>query len=276
VNLLRRLLRAAYRGTLPVSVQDALSLERDLARRDSGAQPLDVPTSRRVIVLAPHADDEVFGCGGFMALAVGRSCDVRVVFMTDGSKGYDAAEAGGDRASFEAALVARRKAEASRAGALLGLGEPVFLDLADGAAGDSPGAAEKLAEVLGDLSPELVLLPYFADGHPDHWATVKHFVNAAQRARLPSSLPCWGYEVWTPLVANGFVDITAAMPLKQAAMAVYESQIGTTNYPRAISGLNAYRALGAGLTSGCAEAFHVDTLSGYTRRFHQTWPQSAA
>ena len=272
--LLRRVLRRLYRTSFPVSVRAALALQRELVQRESVPLPIEPPTARRVVVLAPHADDEVFGCGGALARAAQQGCETRVVFMTDGRKGYDASRAGADLDAFEHALAATRKQEARRAGSVLGLGEPVFLDLPDGALASSPGAADALADALRQLSPEIVLLPYFADPHPDHWATVKHFLACATQAGLPASLPCWGYEVWTPLVANAFLDITSVMPLKKQAMAVYQSQVEAVDYPRVVSGLNAYRALAAGFSAGYAEAFFVDTLAGYTRLFRQTWPHA--
>ena len=56
----------------------------------------------RVLVFAPHADDEVFGCGGTLAFHTERGDPVRVVILTDG--------AGGDPAGLEADIVARNAA----------------------------------------------------------------------------------------------------------------------------------------------------------------------
>jgi LmbE family N-acetylglucosaminyl deacetylase len=272
------MLRAVYRCTLPVTVRDAVRLQRELARREIAPELTDPPAACRIVVLAPHMDDEVFGCGGTLARAAAAGSSVRVVFITDGSRGYDPAGvapmSAEERRAFEEALSATRKAEARRAGALLGFGEPVFLGLPDGRVAETAGALGKLAQAIADLAPETVFLPFPSDLHPDHWATHRLFIHGARAAGLAGALPCWGYEVWSPLVANTFVDISAVMPSKRGAMAAFASQTATVDYPRVIEALNAYRSLAAGLSHGYVEAFFVETLAAYGDLFTRTWPRS--
>ena len=264
---LRSVLRSAYHRTLPSVVRDAVRLQREFVKREYEPALADPPARSRILVLAPHMDDEVFGCGGTLARAVEAQSDVRVVFITDGSRGYDPARAANlttkEREAFEQVLIETRKAEARRSGALLGYSEPVFLDLPDGRVAGSVDAAARLARVIGELSPEVVFLPFIADCHPDHRATNQLFIDAAMAAGLGSPVMCWGYEVWTPLVANTFVDVTATMERKRSAMAIFESQNTDVGYPRAIEGLNAYRSLAAGLAHGYVEAFFVETFAEY-------------
>ena len=264
---LRSVLRSAYHRTLPRAVRDAVRLQRELVQRELEPVLTDPPVRSRILVLAPHMDDEVFGCGGTLARAAAAESEIRVVYITDGSRGYDPARVANlttkEREAFERALIETRKAEARRSGALLGYSESVFIDLPDGRAAETDGAAERLARVMGELSPEVVFLPFLSDPHPDHWATNQLFIDAAMEAGLGSSVLCWGYEVWTPLVANTFVDVTAMMERKRSAMAMFESQNAEVDYPRAIEALNAYRSLAAGLAHGYVEAFFVETLAEY-------------
>jgi LmbE family N-acetylglucosaminyl deacetylase len=271
LRLLRSVLRSAYTRTLPGTVRDAIRLQRELARRDLNPSLSGPPAVRRIVVLAPHMDDEVFGCGGTLARAVASGSEVRVLFITDGSRGYDPARASGlsqsARLEFERTLVVARKAEARHAAAILRLGEPVFLDLPDGRAGATPGAAERLACALRQLAPEALFVPFFTDPHPDHWATNRLLVDALAGSRLPLWTLCWAYEVWTPLFANTFVDVSQVMETKSQAMAAFSSQLRDVDYARAISALNAYRCLAAGVHGGYAEAFFVETLGEYCRIF---------
>jgi LmbE family N-acetylglucosaminyl deacetylase len=274
-RLLRGALRRSVSRLLPVGVRDALRVHQALVRREQHAETIE-PPSGRVVVLAPHPDDEAFGCGGTLARASAQGANVHVVFMTDGARGYDPARlAGADAAAvaaFEAALRGTRRAEAAAAGQVLGLAEPVFLDLPDGGLRGHPEAVPRLAEALSTLRPDVVMLPWFADPHPDHWATVAAFHRAAKQAGLPASTPCWGYEVWSPMVANAFVDIGASFDAKQAAMMEHRSQLADVDYVRVINGLSAYRSLAAGFSRGNAEAFFVETLDVHARLFDQAWP----
>ena len=278
-RLVNRLLRGALRcgasRLLPVGVRDALRVQQALVRREQQAATIEPPTNR-VVVLAPHPDDESFGCGGTLARASAHGAQVHVVFMTDGAKGYDPARLDGADAeavaAFQATLRATRKAEAAAAGRALGLAEPVFLDLPDGRLRGHPDAVPHLADTLSRLQPDVVMLPWFADPHPDHWATVAAFHRAARQAGLPASTLCWGYEVWSPMVANAFVDIGASFDAKQAAMAEHRSQLVDVDYVRVINGLSAYRSLAAGFSTGHAEAFFVETHDVQARLFAQFWP----
>jgi len=277
-RLLRDALRLGAARLLPVGVRDALRVQRALVLREQQAETID-PPSGRVAVLAPHPDDESFGCGGTLARASGAGAQVTVIFMTDGAKGYDPARIDALDATavavFENALRATRKAEAAAAGRMLGLAEPVFLDLPDGSLRGHPETVPRLAGALSSLQPDVVMLPWFADPHPDHWATVAAFHRAARQAKLPRSTLCWGYEVWSPMVANAFVDIGASYLAKQAAMVEHRSQLADVDYVRVINGLNTYRSLAAGFSDGHAEAFFVETLDVHARLFAEAWPAEA-
>jgi LmbE family N-acetylglucosaminyl deacetylase len=274
--LLRSGLRRAYRSALPISIRDQLALQRELATREQVARTIEPPAQRKVLVLAPHADDEVFGCGGTLARTAANGCEVRAVILTDGRKGYEPGRLVGADAQalrrFEDTLVQTRQSEARAASARLGLGPPQFLGLPDAGLSGSPIAPQMLAQALREWSPDVVFLPHFTDPHPDHHAALRLFLAAAACAGLPGSLACWGYEVWAPVVANAFVDITGVMPAKESAMQLYESQIRDVDYPRAIRGLNAFRSLGAGNAAGYAEAFFVESLASYQELFLRTWP----
>jgi LmbE family N-acetylglucosaminyl deacetylase len=224
------------------------------------------PAVRRALVLAPHMDDDVFGCGGTLARSAARGCAIRVVYLTDGSKGYLGAGAPGlTRSAAELRLVEQRKDEARCATKRLGVSELSFLDEPDGALAVSPRSTARLAELLADAEPELVYLPLFTDLHPDHRAASALFVAAARRARLRSELPCWAYEVWRPIAANALVDISETMAAKREAMHAFASQNQAFDYPRAIEGLNAYHSLVHGRGRGFAEAFFTAELGHYAR-----------
>lgn len=276
---LRSLLRLVYRNALPVTLRRAINLQRELARRELQPVLTDPPAKRRILVVAPHMDDEVFGCGGTLTRAAALGSEIRVVFISDGSQGYDPARVDltpEALAVFEQQLSETRKAEAKRAGAILGYSEPVFLDLPDGRVAHAiSGATQRLAQLIREVSPDVVFLPFFTDPHPDHWASNRLLIEAAAAGGLGPAVMCWGYEVWSPLVANTFVDVTAVMERKQQAMAVFESQTIDVDYPCVITALNAYRSLGAGVPRGYAEAFFVETLAEYGALFRKVWRRSA-
>lgn len=266
-RILHLLVRALYSRYVPEPVRNSLRLHLTLVQRDREPITVAPPAPARVVVLAPHMDDEVFGAGGTLAACVARGATVTVVYLTDGSKGY-AKTNGRASAAAEARLSVTRKAEARKAAAILGFAEPVFLDLPDGALAVTPDAVARLAAALTRLAPEVVFLPFLTDIHHDHWLTTSVFVEASRG--LPGAVACWSYEVWTPLPANAVVDVTATMPAKCRAMAAFVSQRLEYDYTCAIEGLNRYRSLFTAKGSGFAEAFHVTDLSLYRHLYRAT------
>ena len=262
------LIRLLLKRYLPRPLRSRLRLQFELIRH-GGASPrvAEAPGAACVLVLAPHMDDEVIGCGGTLTLSVKKGSKVSVVYLTDGSKGYDVEkyvrEAENDRRQREIRLADRRKVEALKAGMILGLEAPIFLDLPDRGLEVEPRSVERLADILHCAEPQVIFVPFLGDPHPDHWMTNCLFVEAAARADLKRSVQCWGYEVWSPLLSNTVVDITDVIKHKKDAMKTFSSQNSNVDYPRVALGLNTYRSLLARHGQGFAEAFYVAELDLY-------------
>jgi LmbE family N-acetylglucosaminyl deacetylase len=187
----------------------------------------------RVLVIAPHPDDEALGCGGAVCLHRRCGADVRFVFLTSGEQGIPGAS--------EEVARGIREAEAVEAGGILGVGQLAFLRLPDLAVSDHIGpGSEQLAEVLRAFRPQFVYLPHPDDGHVDHQACLP-LVRAALagQAELPELRL---YEVWSPMTAYDWAeDITPCFPQKLQAIRCYRSQLVNFRYDRAMQGLNRYR-----------------------------------
>ena len=258
----------AVRHLRPRWVRNALADTFTEFERYALPAVLERPPGARVLVLAPHPDDESIGCGGSIHGLVQAGVPVRVCFLTDGAQGDPAlrALAAGSavRRSGEAALAQRRRAEAL---AVLGVKHHDFFGAPDGALGDAVQAlAPKLAAVLDDWRPDTVMLPFFTDRHSDHHAASHCLAAAVQRAgeaRAPHT--CLGFELWSPILANVVVDIGSCLDTKRRAIACHASQLKDVDYWQAVEGLNRYRALSALLPGGHAEAFHQCGWAAYRR-----------
>ncbi|WP_419192255.1 PIG-L family deacetylase [Engelhardtia mirabilis] len=178
--------------------------------------PLADPSSlpRRVLCIAPHADDEVFGCGGMLAFHALRGDEVRVVVLTDG--------AAGDPGSKEADIRAARVAEDRAAGEALGVTDQRFLGLPDGTLGALPDLVARMSAELEAFEPELVYGPSPQEMHPDHRAA-SHALMAAL-ARGPERRVLL-YGVNNQVTAGVLFDTTAQWDAKVAAIRCFESQL---------------------------------------------------
>ncbi|MGH7544433.1 MAG: PIG-L deacetylase family protein [Gemmatimonadota bacterium] len=122
-----------------------------------------------VVVLAPHMDDELLGCGGTLAALPSKS-RVHVVWATDGSRSPVPAA---PWRSPPAGLTEVRVGEAREALGVLGVpAENLhFLCLPDGRLRrQAAGLDRALLPLLDAIEPAFVLAPFRYDRHPDHLA----------------------------------------------------------------------------------------------------------
>jgi LmbE family N-acetylglucosaminyl deacetylase len=192
------------------------------------SDPLD-----NILVIAPHPDDDVLGCGGLLAKSRGKR--IKVIFITDGSHGA------GDK--YEGDLTERRKKEARESLNYLGISDICFLNIEDGK------VSENLVEISKMLKDTLagwdnIFIPHLLDNHHDHKAATLALYGALDKIKNASH-NIWFYEVWTTLIPNVLIDITDVAEDKAAAINKHQSQVNCIDYSGKIMGLNTYRAISA-------------------------------
>ena len=229
------------------------------------------PGAEKILVLAPHMDDETIGCGGTLALHAQRGAQITVMFLTDGRNGSSEISVlyGEERERRQRELIEIRTTEARAALQRLGANKMICLDAEDGELDKCDWAAARLRDVLLKLQPEIVYLPFYLEEHPDHRAASRVLLDAVAGTSL--QFQCMGYEVWTPLFPNCLVRIDSTLEVKKQALQEYRSQLKQCDYLHASIGLNAHRS--AGLINpphaqgGYAEAFYALGLAQYREQF---------
>ncbi len=214
--------------------------------------------NRRILVIAPHADDEVLGVGGAMARWSSLGCEVTVAIVTRGSPPlYSEAEE----------QICRQ--EVAAAHQLLGVAGTHFLDFPAGGL-DQVAHGELNAALAGLVrasAPEEVYLPFPGDLHLDHQRVFHSALVALRPNRTPAPRGIFAYETlsetnWNAphlspaFVPNRFVDITGFLDAKLAAMACFQSQLAEFPDERSLKALASLAALrGATVSLAAAEAF---------------------
>lgn len=210
------------------------------------AQPL-VLGAGPLLVVSPHPDDDVFGCGGLLAAARRAGRTVHLIVLTDGAASHPGHPA------VPAPELARRRADEARASAaILGIdAEAVeFLGLPDGrlpvlGPAERERAVAALAAQIGRLQPAALLLPNRHDGSTEHAAA--HALVLEAVARAPAGVRRLGTLVWSahsprrlaahltapePLYRLAFPDDA---PVKAAAIEAHGTQVRPlAPWPRAV------------------------------------------
>ena len=213
-----------------------------------------------VLVIAPHPDDEVLGCGGTIAKYVDNGDDVYVAIVTKGCEPL-----------FSAEQVESVRNECLKADRFLGVKETIFMDFPAAMIENVPRYKfnEAFIQLVQKIKPDVVYIPHRGDMQLDH----KMVVDAAMVALRPKyqhvvkkiyayeTLSETGWDI--PNVTNEFIpnvynDISKFMDKKIEAMQMFKTQLSA--YPaarslRAVEALAMYR--GATVNMNAAEAFYI-------------------
>lgn len=204
-------------------------------------------TGRRVLVIAPHPDDETFGCGGALKLHRMAGDPVRVLFVTNGAKG-DSRELV-DKSHY----VALREEEAAAACRDLDVEDFVFWRYEDRAVHRHPEITQRLTEAIADYQPDLIYTPSPYEIHPDHRAAT-HWLLAGLESPGPG-IDIGFYEVSQAGLINRLVDISQVLAAKIQAMDRYASQLAERPYKQVTLALNQFRTLTLSAQTKSAEGF---------------------
>ena len=210
-------------------------------------------TGKRVLVFAPHPDDETLACGGSLCLHATAGDDIQVVVLTNGAAGDSEGQAKRD------AYIALRAEETIKACEILGITKVVFLNFEDRALSGAPHALFRIISIIDQFQPELIYAPSAVDFHPDHRAA--HFLICSAVKSSHHDFDIAFFEVNQLLNPNCIVDITKVSDRKYAAVDVYHSQLQEKNYKEICKGLNRFRSLTLAEHAVFAEAFFLINAS---------------
>jgi len=209
-------------------------------------EPSDLTGAGRVLVLAPHPDDETLGCGGSLVKHASAGDRVNIVVVTKGEWGEK------DPVSYAQA----RKKECLRATRELGISEESleFWELTDRGVSTNQ-ILPRLVEKLKDFRPALIYAPSPWEIHPDHKVTAEALLKAIKSSKASPRVAF--FEISHPLRVNVLVDITPAIEKKIKAIERYASQTAKKHYKDHILGLNRFRSLTLDPSVQYAEGFWV-------------------
>lgn len=201
------------------------------------------------LVFAPHADDETFGMGGSLLRAAAAGISTHVVVLTDGALGK------ADDADT-AQVIATRRREAEQATTLLGVSSLHLWQEPDRGLQCHAGLIKRVAGIIGQVGAASVFFPGPLEPHPDHRMTAQLVWAGVQTLAVATRPAVYSYDISVQSPCNRLIDITAEMPGKRDAMAIYASQNDLNAYPNLIESLNVARTFSLPAAVTHAESFY--------------------
>ena len=214
----------------------------------------------RVLVFAPHPDDEVIGIGGTIAKRAAAGDEVYVCIVTKGCAPLFASEG-----------VEQVRRECRAADGLLGVKETVFLDFPAVMLETVPRYElnGRIAELVQRVKPDEVYLPHRGDMQQDHVivtdaamvALRPKYEHTVKRIYCYETLSETGWNIpnaENEFIPNVYEDISGQLDKKLDAMRIFRSQLAAFPNARsveAISALAVFRGTTVGVAA--AEAFSL-------------------
>jgi len=187
------------------------------------------------MILAPHPDDEIFGCAPLLLEAIRSGAEIHTIILTSGRVQGDP-----DSRAEESREAARR----------LGAPEPVFWDFEDRSLETADTRlAERISSALHSIRPTLLALPSPAEIHPDHravalcaWKVIRRLLRTDPEI-LPSDFRIAACEISAPLRPNTLVDLTDSWKTILHAARAFSSQNQLRPYLEVLEAMAVLRCL---------------------------------
>lgn len=211
-----------------------------------------------ILVVAPHADDEVLGVGGTIAKYVKEGHDVYVCVVTSGHPSMYSDE-----------ILKQLRSEALQCHRFLGIKETIFLDFPAVMLSEIKKFEinREIGNVINKIRPDVVFIPHFGDMHLDHFIVSQATMVGVRPNQSKKVTEVYSYETlseteWNiPHVTNAFIpnvyfDISDYIDIKLEAMTYFKTQIIDFPHPRSTQALKSLSQV-RGSTIGvfAAEAF---------------------
>lgn len=209
----------------------------------------------KILIIAPHPDDEVLGCGGTVAKHSKRGDEVYLCIVT---KAYTP--------DWSEEFLKNRPKEIEKSNKILGIKKTYFLDYLTVKLDTIPQKElnEAISKVVNEVNPDILYIPHKGDLNKDHRLVFESCLVATRPAnhkvkRILSyetlSETEWGQSI-EPFIPNVYIDISETFEAKIEAMKAYESELKQYPHPRSLEIVEALaKKRGSEVGVKAAEAF---------------------
>lgn len=213
---------------------------------------------KRILVIAPHPDDEILGCGGTILKHIASGNEVYICVVTRGMPPL-----------FNPQRVDENRKDTERCHKHIGIKHTYYLDF-PAAMLENVERYElngRLLEIVKEVQPDEVYIPHYGDMQKDHQIVADAAMVVLRPKYQPQVNTIYSYEtlsetdwnapnVQNAFIPNVFVDISDYIEEKKAALSFFKLQVGEFPDARSIKAIDALASYrGALMNMHAAEAF---------------------
>ncbi len=186
-----------------------------------------------ILVIAPHPDDEVLGCGGAIIKHTKNNDNVYLCIMTKGDVKY-----------YGEQTLQEKRQEVLKVAEFLSVKKVFFCDFIAANLDTYPQNQinQKLREIIQEVKPHTIYLPHEGDLHRDHQLTFQCALVASKPILSPFVKRIISYEALSEteqssqytnrFIPNYYINITEELEKKKQALSLYQSELRPYPHPR--------------------------------------------
>lgn len=212
-------------------------------------QLFDADRGDNVLVLSPHPDDELIGCGGTLLSLVDNGATVHVLQMTEGAR----CAALNNNPDYNKRNI--RIAEAIKVAKHLDFTLHFWKTDQSGRLKNSAVTQKLLFDLMKNLEPQVVFVPSADDNHRDH--RTAHQILKSVQSTLNYMVKVVEYPVWGFIKANTAVNVSPKYEKVIGALYIYQTAMKAEDYVYRCKLLSSFYAKTAEIEGGCAEVFRI-------------------
>lgn len=221
--------------------------------------------NKKILIISPHADDEILGCGGFIQKYSKKKYQINVLILTNANKGAPEL--------YSPNYIKKIRNEAKIANKFIGTKKLFFEDLPAVNLNNYPfyKITSVINKYISEVNPEILLIPSNNDLHDDHKIIFKAAKVATRPNKKKNLKKILSYEVLseTEWNENGdFFKPNYYLSLKKSdvdkkvkAFLKYKSQVKKFPHPRSKEAIiSLSRVRGSNAFLDYAEAYKVEKI----------------
>jgi LmbE family N-acetylglucosaminyl deacetylase len=223
--------------------------------------PINLLKKKKVLVFAPHPDDETLGCGGFLLNLKKSGNEINWLIFTEMKEEY----------GWNSNQVLQKKKQILSVSKKYGFKNLYSLGYKPSSLDEVSNTelVSKIKKILTSLKPDIILIPHHADIHTDHQVAHKVILSAAKNFRNKYIKTIISYETLSEtefaspikdniFLPNFYVDISNNFEKKLQIMKIYKQELMKEPFPRSKSSIKAQaRVRGSRIGVKFAEAFSI-------------------
>jgi len=179
------------------------------------------PSKKKILVLAPHIDDEIFGAGGTLIGARDNDCEIVIVFIA---------------AKYETNNKTQQVRKESNKVCQELNAKSIYLNYETRQVPFT--VYNELVNVINDFIPNIIMTTFILDDHDDH-RRVNLLLSKAIELIKTKNIEIWMFQIYTTVIPNVIVDITEYIKEKEKLMKIYNNVPGNRDWSHYILGMNA-------------------------------------